>query len=150
MKDICNKSYDIEIKEMIGSNAKLFFNHHGFYCERLNGKEKFLIVRKKNVTENDMKYLNKIIEEEIGLKWGILHAFGKFLTWLTAIPYFTRYLKYYDREVSMGRAYKWMYLTFEEIFGYKTYQENTTQTVVTYILNHPEKYEVIYKKEVNL
>jgi threonyl-tRNA synthetase len=43
MKDICKKAYTIETKQMIGSNAKLFFNHHGHCPKRLNGYEKFLV-----------------------------------------------------------------------------------------------------------
>lgn len=83
-------------------------------------------------------------EKEIGQKWGVLHTlFGRFPTWLTGIPYFARYVKLPNEEVSAGRVARWLYLTYGEKFGHVRYTEATTHTMVKWMLAHPEYYEVI-------
>lgn len=90
------------------------------------------------------KVLIDVAKEDIGQKWGIIHTlFGRFPTWLTGIPYFARYVKLPNEEVSAGRVARWMYEAYGETFGHVRYTEATTHTMVKWMLAHPEKYEII-------
>lgn len=108
--------------------------------------DKFIIVRRKDNLIADELNLTNLIEEELGQPWGYLNVLGKFLTWLTNIKLFGRYIKRKNEEVSALRIARWYYKVFGETFGEKDYRDNTTQTMVQYVLNNPDKYNVIYKK----
>lgn len=91
--------------------------------------------------------LVKDAESDLGQKWGVVHVFGRFFTWVTVIPYFARYMKLPNEEVSAGRVARWLYEVTGETFGHKTYQEATTHTMVKWMLSHPDIYEVVYKED---
>lgn len=83
---------------------------------------------------------------DLGQKWGIIHTLlGRFPTWLTGIPYFARYVKLPNEEVSAGRVARWIYETYGITFGYVRYTEATTNTMVRWLLANPDKFEVIEK-----
>jgi len=110
-------------------------------------QKKIIIFRRKNMIrpeeEGELQHLSA---SELGQPWGYVNLFGKFGTWLTGIKLFGRYIKRPNEEVSALRVARWFYKVFGEKFGEKDYRDNTTQTMVTYCLNHPEKYEMVYKK----
>lgn len=108
-------------------------------------QNKFIVFRRKNITHYQATRLNEVINKEQGQLWGIIQTFGKFATWLTGIPLFSRYFKLPNEEVSATRVARWYYKAFGETFGLPTYQENSTHTMVTYMLNHPETYTIIEK-----
>lgn len=124
------------------------------YNENIN-KKKYIVFRPHFTNiyskQETNDYVNSICliqnaKEDLGQKWGIIHTlFGRFPTWLTGIPYFARYIKLPNEEVSAGRVARWLYLTYGDTFGHKKYTEATTHTMVKWMLNHPELYEVIEK-----
>lgn len=116
--------------------------------------DKYIVFRPKlqfgvpisNPTESNLVWYAK---REIGMPWGVLHTFGRLLTWLTGIPYFARYLKREDEEVSAGRVARWLYNAYNETFGKQTYQEATTHDMVKWMKNRPDLYEEIEAKGKN-
>lgn len=110
-------------------------------------KYKHLIVfRRKQNYELHKILLQEIVAKEYGQPWGTVNVFGKLLTWLTGIKAFGRYIKRPNEEVSALRIARWYYKVYGETFGEKDYRDNTTQTMVQYCLNNPDKYEIVYKK----
>ena len=116
----------------------------------LNGDNRLIIFRRRGLTQGDQYAILNIAKREMGQKWGVVHTiFGRFPTWLTGIPYFARYVKLPNEEVSAGRVARWMYLAWGETFGHKRYTEATTHTMVKWCFSHPETYEVVYDSEAN-
>lgn len=114
--------------------------------DAVNGN-RVIIFRNKHIAEFQKNSLVIHSVSDIGQKWGVVHVWGRFFTWLTGIPYFARYLKLPNEEVSAGRVARWYSESVGETFGHKTYQEATSNTMVRYMLAHPEQYEVVYKKD---
>lgn len=104
-----------------------------------------LVARKVGLSRSDKNRLQAIAEGNIGALWGILESVGKFLTFLTSIPYFARYLRWPNHHVSAVRVCQWLYETYGETFGMKTYGENTTKTMVDFIRSHPKQWQIIYE-----
>lgn len=114
------------------------------YSDNINHK-KYIVFRPK-ISQDQRDHLIEIAYSDIDQKWGIVHTlFGRFPTWLTGIPYFARYIKLPNEEVSAGRVAKWLYESFGETFGHVRYTEASTHTMVKWMLAHPEIYEVVEK-----
>lgn len=118
--------------------------------DNINHKKYIIFRPLEKANDLPIEFLNlmmiTIAKEEIGQKWGIIHTlFGRFPTWLTGIPYFARYIKLPNEEVSAGRVARWMNFAYGETFGHVSYTEATTNTMVRWMLAHPEWYEVIEK-----
>ncbi len=109
---------------------------------------KHIVYRNKNLSDDQITFLMTIIKAEIGRGWGIVHALGRFATWLTGIKLFSRFISMPTREVSAGRVAKWYYLAFEETFGEKHYRYVTTHTIDKWCSTHPDTWEVISIREV--
>lgn len=110
----------------------------------IGGDSPMLIARRKNLTVSDLDNLKHIAESELGQKWGVVHTlFGRFITWLTAIPYFARYVKLPNEEVSAGRVARWYAKAFGEHWGHKRYTEATTHTMVKKLLSSPDEYVIL-------
>ena len=109
---------------------------------------KHIVYRNKNLTDNDIDLLLNIAEEDIGQGWGVVHALGRFGTWITTIKWFVRYISMPTREVSAGRVARWYYEAFGEIFGENHYRYVTTHTIDKWCRSHPDTWEVISIREV--
>lgn len=109
----------------------------------LGTKNNLLIVRMKNKTDADRARCVQIAKDDLGKNWDILNALGKFLTWLTGIPLFARYIQWPQQEICVCRGGYWWKRSFGEKFGVKTHSELTTHKMHKYIMAHPEKFEIV-------
>lgn len=109
---------------------------------------KHIVYRRKNEHEFGIDYLLGIAENDIGQGWGVVHALGRFATWLTGIKLFARFISMPTREVSAGRVARWYYEAFGETFGEKHYRYVTTHTIDKWCSQHPNEWEVISMREV--
>ncbi len=109
---------------------------------------KHIVYRNKKLTESDIDILLNIAEQDLGQGWGIVHALGRFATWLTTIKFFTRYISMPTREVSAGRTSRWYYEAFGETFGENHYRYVTTHTIDKWCRSHSDTWEVISSKGV--
>ncbi len=109
---------------------------------------KHIIYRNKTLTKTQINKLLSIAKNDLGQGWGIVHALGRFVTWLTTIKLFARYVSMPTREVSAGRVARWYYEAFGETFGEKHYRYVTTHTIDKWCRSHPDTWEVISMKEV--
>ena len=129
-------------KRLIEQQLKVGFDDKENY-----NKKKFIVFRRTNTNATDVLKFLYIAESEVGQIWGIFHTiFGRSLTWLTGIKFFTRYVKLPNEEVSAGRVARWLYKTYGETFGKKTYQECTTHDMVKH-MKKSRDYKIIYKKQ---
>lgn len=110
--------------------------------EDWNQNKKQVIFRLKNLTHDEKIYLHDTSIDDIGKKWDLLNAIGKFLTWLTGIKLFARYVEYPNAEICVNRVAKW-YFGIGEKFGAKKHSELTTQDMYKYMINN-DNYEIVY------
>ena len=109
---------------------------------------KHIVYRRKNLTKNQINSLLSIAQNDLGQGWGVIHAFGRFATWLTGIKLFARFISMPTREVSAGRVARWYYEAFGETFGENHYRYVTTHTIDKWCRSHPNEWEIISSKEV--
>lgn len=107
-----------------------------------------VVYRKKALNDLDRLYLLNIARDDLGQGWGIVHALGRFGTWLTGIKLFVRYVSMPTREVSAGRVARWYYEAFGETFGENHYRYVTTHTIDKWCRSHPDTWEIISSKGV--
>jgi len=104
-----------------------------------------IIFRKKNLAPQEKQYLKNMALEDIDLGYDVLNCFGKFLTWLTGIKLFARYLEWPKVEICINRVLSW-YWEIEEKFDYQTHSEATTHTWYKKLLANLN-YEIVYQKD---
>ena len=107
-----------------------------------NPNIKQIIFRKK--TQPNLWKLAEISRKDLGQGYDILNCFGKFLTWLTGIKLFARYVEYPKAEICINRVAKWYRDVIGEKFGAETHSELTTQLMYKYLLKD-SGYEIVYK-----
>lgn len=112
----------------------------------LNTSNNLFIFRYKGATKGDRELLKSIAEKDIGQKWDVLNAIGKFLTWLTAIPLFARYIEYPKQEICVCRTALWYRKVFNEKFGVKRHSELTTQKMYNYVKSNLDKFTIVHEK----
>lgn len=110
----------------------------------LNKNENLLFVRYKNTTPDQRARCASIAKADLGEKWDVLNAIGKFITWLTAIPLFARYIQKPEDEICVCRVGLWWRNAFGEKFGVKDHSELTTHKMYNYIMSHLDKFEIVY------
>lgn len=111
----------------------------------LNTNNNMLVVRLKSMTPLDNAEFLEIARRDLGEGYDVLNCFGKLLTWLTGIPLFARYMELPDKEICINRTAYWMKEVRDETFGVKAHSELTTHLMWKYIIDHPEKFEIIYQ-----
>jgi len=121
------------------------------YVQLSNAKKvifdrKHIVYRNKKVDKNQIALLINIAMIDLGRGWGVVHALGRFATWLTGSKLFVRYISMPTREVSAGRVARWYYYAFGETFGEKHYRYVTTHTIDKWCRKHPRTWEVISSK----
>ena len=111
----------------------------------LNTDNELLIVRKRNITPYEQEGLIIRAELDIGEGYDILNCFGKFLTWVTGIPYFGQYLQWRNVEVCVNRIAIWIKDMFGIMFGQKTTSDLTTHELYKYVFANLSEWEIIYR-----
>lgn len=111
----------------------------------LSTSNKLCIIRKKNLTDGQTNKLKETALKDIGEGYDWLSCLGKFLTWLTGIILFARYIQLPQKEICINRVAYWFKEAVGETFGTKTHTELTTHIMYKYIKNHPELFEILYE-----
>lgn len=109
----------------------------------MNTNNNLLVVRWKDIDETVGSYLLACARADLGEGYDIVNCFGKFFTWLTGLKFFARYMQLPNQDICVNRVAYW-YRPFCS-FGTKTHSELTTHTMWKYVINHPEKFEIIYQ-----
>jgi len=140
-------SYDINIwKSFIESTKK--DNIFLIFFPFLNILGKYTIGYHYNLPKISDEQRNKLKEvalKDVGEGYDWLSCIGKFLTWLTGIILFARYVQLPQKEICINRVAYWLREATEETFGAKTSTELTTHTMYKYIKRHPELFDIIYE-----
>ncbi len=109
---------------------------------------KHIVYRNKKLNDLQRTIVINIAHLDQGQGWGVVHALGRFGTWLTGIKLFARFISMPTREVSAGRVARWYYEAYAETFGENHYRYVTTHTIDKWCRSHPDTWEVISMKEV--
>ncbi len=104
-----------------------------------------VIFRKKDLTIEEQRVLKEVSLKDLGRGYDVLNCFGKFLTWLTGIKLFARYLEWPKTEICINRVLSW-YWKIGEKFDYQTHSEATTHTWYKKLLAN-SNYEIVYQKD---
>ncbi len=107
-------------------------------------KKNYVIWRKKGLTENEKKRLERIARADLGEGYDWLLCIGKLFTWLTGIKVFTRWIEQAETEICVTRVAYWYRQAVGETFGRKTWHEITTDIMddYCYFIN-PNEWEQI-------
>lgn len=111
----------------------------------LNTDNNLLVVRLNSMTPSDNAEFLKIARNDLGEGYDILNIFGKLFTWLTGIKFFARYIQLPNQEICVNRVAYWLKKVKNETFEAKTHSELTTHMIWKYVIDHPEKFTIIYQ-----
>lgn len=110
-----------------------------------NPNHRQIIFRKLNLQRADQKDLKQEALLDLGQGYDVLNCIGKFLTWLTGIKFFARYVEWPRAEICINRVAHWYRKAINEKFGVYKHSELTTHMIYKYLVNN-EEYVVVYKK----
>jgi hypothetical protein len=111
----------------------------------LNTSNRLCIIRMRHITDKQRFNLKKRALEDLGEGYDIVNCIGKFLTWLTGLKFFARYVEWPQQEICINRVAKWYRDVIGEKFGAKAHSELTTHTMYKYVKANPEKFEIIFE-----
>jgi len=104
-----------------------------------------IIFRKKKLYETEKLQLYGVALNDTGKKWDVVNCIGKFLTWLTGIPFFAMFVQWPGHEICVCRVAAWYEIVLEEKFGCLTRSEITTQRMFEYLITS-NQYNVVYDR----
>lgn len=107
--------------------------------------DKVCIIRKKNLGNNQQLRLLEEALDDVGKSYDVVNCIGKFLTWLTGIPYFARYMETADDEICINRVAQWYKTACNETFGAKTHHELTTHKLYKYVKAHRTRFQIVFE-----
>lgn len=110
----------------------------------LNTSDRLFIARRKDLKPFQQRYLTEGAIADVGAGYDIVNCIGKFITWLTGIKWFARYMETKKEEICVNRGAKWYKNGIGEKFGVKTHSELTTHMMYKYIKNS-DNWAVIYE-----
>jgi hypothetical protein len=99
----------------------------------------------KLATEEQRTMFQTLVIKDVGLGYDVLNIFGKTITWLTGIKWFSQHVESKNKEICINRIGAWYKEYFNEDFGVKHHSELTTHTMYKYIKSHPEKFDIIFE-----
>jgi len=99
-------------------------------------KKDYVIFRRTDITYCEQVRLVGIAEDDLGEGYGILECFGKFITWITGIKYFSKWFDMKDRAICVVRVAEWYrnpnYITIKDMYSYCKNSDNW-ETIAEYI-----------------
>lgn len=110
----------------------------------LNTNNNLFIFRIKNMNPVERNYLCSVAMNDLQEGYDIVNCIGKFLSWITGIKFFARYMQLPNQDVCINRIAYWALKALGETFGAKTHSELTTWSLYKYVIAHPEKFEIVY------
>ena len=111
----------------------------------LSSKNRVCIIRKKNLGNLQQVRLLEEAFDDLGKGYDVVNCIGKFLTWLTGIKFFARYMETADDEICINRVAQWYKTACDERFGGKTHHELTTHRMYKYVKHHTAKFKIVYE-----
>lgn len=108
-----------------------------------NSDRKQIIFRKIELSREDKQDLKQEALSDIGQGYDVVNCFGKFLTWLTGIKLFARYMEWPKKEICINRVAYWYKQIIKERFGVVAHSELTTFTLYKYLISSTQ-YKVVY------
>ena len=99
-------------------------------------KKDYVIFRRKNLSRTEQIRLAVTAELDLGEGYGILECFGKFITWITGIKYFSKWFDMKDRAICVVRVAEWYRdAGVDEDFGKRNPNYITTKLMYSYCKN---------------
>jgi hypothetical protein len=111
----------------------------------LSTHNRVFIARVKDIEMNDRMKLIEEAWDDLDKGYDVINCFGKFLTWLTGLKFFARYMEYPDQEICINRIAQWYKNGIGMTFGALTHSELTTHAIYKYIKANPEVFEIVYE-----
>lgn len=102
---------------------------------------KYIILRKLSLTDIDRTAIAQIASFDLGKGYDIPLIFGKTLTWLTGIRFFTHIVQCPGKEICVSRVAYWYDL--DDHFGKKSWHEVTTDDIEDWARSHPEDWMIV-------
>ena len=116
----------------------------------LNTSDRLFIFRYKTLPKGvQRKDFVRYALMDTGEGYDVVNCFGKFLTWLTGIKLFARYMEIPNQEICINRLAYWYRKVACETFGVRKHSEITTHMMYKYIKAHPELFEIVREGEPN-
>ena len=114
-------------------------------------KKNYVIWRKNDLTEQEKNRLVEVAMADFGEGYDIVLCIGKLFTWLTGIPFFTRWIQQREKEICVTRLASWFLESIGEDFGCKSHHEATTYRIDDYcVINYKDWTQVVIKIEEEL
>lgn len=153
-------------RKIRGTQEKVLFYHVGMFSDANNlieqqGKvivrsankllrthNEVIVFRLKGLSKVERSHLLSIAMADLGEKYDVVNCFGKFITWLTGIKFFARYMQLPNQDICINRVAYWYKKTFDIDFGVKTHSELTTHLLYKYIQNNlrpTDDWEIVYR-----
>jgi len=101
-----------------------------------------IVYRNIKMTDTQRENLVKLAEQDLGEGYDVLLCFGKLLTWLTGIKWFTRILQKDEKEICVTRVAYWYYKQMGIKFGKRMWHEVTTDDIDNFCANS-KSWEVV-------
>ena len=95
-------------------------------------KKDYIIWRKNDLTEQEKNRLVEVAVADLGEGYDVLLCVGKLFTWLTGIPFFTRWIQQKEKEICVTRVAYWYSEALGEDFGCKNWNFVTTDIIDDY------------------
>ena len=105
-------------------------------------KKKHNIFRNKYLTEEQMTKLSGTALADLGEGYGIAECFGKFLTWITGVRWFSKAFDMKDRAICIVRVAEW-YRAIGYSFGAYNPNYLTTKSMLEHLCGNPN-WEAVY------
>jgi hypothetical protein len=151
-------------RKMRGTQQEVRFYHSGMVVDALQvieqqdiveyeeiydaflKKDSYIVWRKKNLSLQEADVLVQAAVDDLGQGYDLWLVIGKFLTWITGIALFVRFIQAKDKEICITRVAHW-YKAIGVDFGRKTWHEITTDIVDDYCATHPNEWQQIVIKQ---
>lgn len=150
-------------RKIRGTQEEVKFYHVGMFIDRntiieqqskviekssskiLSTGDRVCIIRKVGITAEEKDELIRIAREDLGEGYDVVNCIGKFLTWLTGITLFARYVEIPNQEICVCRGAYWYRRALEILFGAKRHSELTTHKVYKYTDANPDELKIVYE-----
>lgn len=152
-------------RKIRGTNEKVLYYHVGMFSDAhnlieqqskvivrsanklLSTHNKVIVFRLPALTKIERSHLLKIAMEDLGEGYDVVNCIGKFLTWLTGITLFAKYMQMPNQDICINRVAYWFKRAFTIMFGAKTHSELTTHTLYKYLINEEDigDWEIVYQ-----
>jgi len=101
-------------------------------------KKKYIIWQNKTLTDEQRQKIITIAKEDLGEGYGILECFGKLITWITGIKWFSKWFDMKNNAICVVRVAEWYKKAVNQSFGVSNVNYVTTKIMDEFCQRHPD------------